>query len=106
MAKAIAAGSEIAITPDGPRGPARSVAPGVLAVAHRSGVPIVPIGVWARRGWHLKSWDRFLIPRPFTRVQIAYGDPITVGGSTAREAVADAPRIRDAIIDAERRARG
>jgi lysophospholipid acyltransferase (LPLAT)-like uncharacterized protein len=106
MARAIDAGSELAITPDGPRGPARSVASGVLAVAHRSGAPIVPIGVWARRGWHLKSWDRFLIPRPFTRVQIAYGDPIAVRGSTAREAVADAPRLRDAMIEAERRARG
>jgi lysophospholipid acyltransferase (LPLAT)-like uncharacterized protein len=105
MAKTIADGTEIAITPDGPRGPARSVAAGVLAIAHRSGVPIVPIGVSAPTAWHLKSWDRFVIPRPFSRIHIVYGDPITIGQANLRDAVAEAPRVRDLIIAAEERAR-
>jgi lysophospholipid acyltransferase (LPLAT)-like uncharacterized protein len=105
MAKSIEEGVELAITPDGPRGPARSVAAGVLAIAHRSGVPIVPIGVWAPTAWHLKSWDRFVIPRPFSRVQIVYGDPITIDQANLRDAVAEAPRVRDLIIAAEEAAR-
>jgi lysophospholipid acyltransferase (LPLAT)-like uncharacterized protein len=106
MAKALDDGIELAITPDGPRGPARSVAPGVLAVAQRAGVPIVPIGVAAPSAWHLKSWDRFLIPRPFSSVRIQYGDPITLASGSAREAAAEAPRLQQALAGAEDRARG
>lgn len=68
-----------AITPDGPRGPAFSVAPGVLALAARSGRPIVPVGYAARRAKYLKSWDQFAIPWPFTKVAVRFGEPIRVG---------------------------
>lgn len=71
-------GAEIAITPDGPRGPAKSIAPGVLYSAQRAGVPIIPVDVRASRAWRLKTWDRFMIPKPFARVTVRYGDPYTV----------------------------
>jgi lysophospholipid acyltransferase (LPLAT)-like uncharacterized protein len=79
-------GHRTAITPDGPRGPRRTAQPGVVAVARLAGRPVVPIGIAAERCWRLRSWDRFMIPRPFSRVHYAYGDPIYVpreGGSDA-----------------------
>ncbi len=105
MAKVLEGGTDLAITPDGPRGPARSVAPGVLAVSQRTGAPIIPIGLCARRAWRLKSWDQFVIPHPFSRVDIAYGDPVTIRSGSAREAADEAPRVRQLMIDTEQRAR-
>src|SRR5207249_1270807 len=71
-------GRLIGITPDGPRGPAESLKPGLVYLASRSGLPIVPIATASRRCWRLRSWDRFRVPRPFTRVLVAYGEPIPV----------------------------
>jgi lysophospholipid acyltransferase (LPLAT)-like uncharacterized protein len=102
--KALQDGVEVAVTPDGPRGPAHSFAPGAVIAAHRASAPIVTIGVSAARSWRLRSWDRFLIPKPFSRVTIAYGDPIRPRGETAREAAADAERFAQLMTDVERRA--
>jgi lysophospholipid acyltransferase (LPLAT)-like uncharacterized protein len=71
-------GYDLAITPDGPKGPRGSVAPGVLTLAARTELPIVPMGAWAEPCVRLHSWDRFLIPLPFARVAIAYGAPLRV----------------------------
>lgn len=94
-------GHDLAITPDGPRGPARSYAPGTLIVAQRSGAPIIPTVVSVSSAWRLKSWDTFLIPRPFARVTIAYGDPIFIDAEGAREATASAERVREAMLATE-----
>jgi lysophospholipid acyltransferase (LPLAT)-like uncharacterized protein len=80
------AGELTAITPDGPRGPRRCAQPGVVATARLSGRPVVAIGIGVARCWRLRSWDRFAIPKPFSRVHFVYGDPIAVpreGGSDA-----------------------
>ncbi|HWA24077.1 MAG TPA: lysophospholipid acyltransferase family protein [Lacunisphaera sp.] len=61
-------GHDIGITPDGPRGPMYVVEPGVLVVTRRNNAPMVLIGVEFTRAWRLKSWDRFYIPVPFSRV--------------------------------------
>ena len=71
-------GRLLAITPDGPRGPAGTLKPGIVYLASRSGLPIVPVAAAARSCWTLRSWDRFRVPRPFTRVVVAYGDPIAI----------------------------
>lgn len=71
-------GRLLAITPDGPRGPAEVLKPGLVYLASRSGLPILPVASAARSCWTLRSWDRFRVPRPFTRVVVAYGDPIPV----------------------------
>jgi lysophospholipid acyltransferase (LPLAT)-like uncharacterized protein len=68
----------LAITPDGPRGPRREVQPGVVFVASRTGMKIVPMGVGYYRPWRMKSWDRFCIPRPTSRARILFGEPIDV----------------------------
>ena len=71
-------GNTMAMTPDGPRGPAGQVQLGVLLMAKKSGAKLVPWGVAARPRWLAKSWDRFLVPYPFARAVVVMGDAITV----------------------------
>lgn len=97
MCDALERGDEIAITPDGPRGPAHVFAPGALVAAQRAGVPIVPVGVAVSNAWRFGSWDAFTIPKPFARLTIAYGDPLLVSASGAREAATEAPRFAEAM---------
>ncbi len=59
----------LAITPDGPRGPRRCMAPGAIFLASRLNMPIVVMGFGYHRPWRLKSWDRFAVPRPFSRAR-------------------------------------
>lgn len=66
----------IVLTPDGPRGPAEIVKSGVAQIAFLSRAPVVPVVLFTDRSWRLKSWDRFIIPKPFARVDIILGDPI------------------------------
>lgn len=68
----------VAITPDGPRGPRQELKPGVVYIAAKSGMPIVPVGLAADRPWRLNSWDQFVLPRPFSRVACYGGRPIDV----------------------------
>jgi hypothetical protein len=56
----------LAVTPDGPRGPRRHVKQGVIYLASRTGLPIVPIGIAYVRCWRTRGWDRFAVPWPFT----------------------------------------
>jgi len=70
---------------DGPRGPSGKVKPGLITLAHRTGAAIVPFSVWARRAWHLDSWDRFLVPKPFSRVTLRFADMIRLEPATSRE---------------------
>lgn len=106
LVRELRAGREVAVTPDGPKGPAHSYAPGALIAAQRSGAPIVPIAAHADRAWHLGSWDSFMIPKPFARVTVAYGHPARVVSPTARDAQSEAPAFGRLMDDAERRACG
>lgn len=80
-------GRLLAITPDGPRGPAERVKAGLVFLASRTGYPIVPVASAARPAWRLRSWDGFRVPRPFARVLIAYGPPIPVPPDLDRDAL-------------------
>jgi lysophospholipid acyltransferase (LPLAT)-like uncharacterized protein len=93
------AGREVAITPDGPRGPARKYAPGALIAAQRSGAVILPVVAVADKAWRLRSWDQFMIPKPFARVTVAYGDPAAVLAATPRAAAAEGPRFEAMMSD-------
>ena len=68
----------LAVTPDGPRGPRRVVQPGIVYVASRTGMKIVPAGVGYRRPWRAGSWDKFAVPRPFTRARCLTAEPVAV----------------------------
>jgi lysophospholipid acyltransferase (LPLAT)-like uncharacterized protein len=72
------AGHTLAFTPDGPRGPVGEVKVGVIAAAAAAGRPIQPIALAASRAWRLRSWDRFLVPQPFSRVAFTYGELMSV----------------------------
>ncbi len=82
----VRSGADVAITPDGPRGPRHTFAPGALVVAFRAGARLVPIVAHVDRRWRLRSWDAFEIPKPFARVTIVYGAPMPVGGLDVRDA--------------------
>lgn len=91
------AGRMITLTPDGPRGPRQKLKPGALAAAQRTGLPIVPVASGADRAWWFESWDRFLVPRPFARIRIAYGEPVTI----ARDADPDTVRTTVRSLEAD-----
>jgi lysophospholipid acyltransferase (LPLAT)-like uncharacterized protein len=93
LVRELRAGHDVAVTPDGPRGPAGHFAPGALVAAQRTGAPLVSVGVAATRAWRLRSWDGFMIPKPFSRVTIAYGTA-SLQARTARDAAAEAPRFQ------------
>ena len=61
---------------DGPRGPAQKVKPGVIRLAHVSDAAIVPVYIAAKRAWYFNSWDRFLLPKPFSNVILKFGNLI------------------------------
>lgn len=67
-----------AVTPDGPRGPPNVVKIGVVAAAQRTGAAIIPVAAAASAAWRFRSWDGFLVPKPFARVRIVYGAPVLV----------------------------
>ena len=77
-------GTDMAFTPDGPRGPRHSFAPGALMLASRAQVPLVTITGYVDRKWQLGSWDGFEIPKPFARVTVRYGTPRAVEGEDIR----------------------
>ena len=66
---AIASSCNLAITPDGPRGPRRTLAPGCVFLASKLGLPLVLMGMGYDRPWRAGSWDRFAVPRPGSRVR-------------------------------------
>jgi lysophospholipid acyltransferase (LPLAT)-like uncharacterized protein len=101
MTRELEGGSMVAVTTDGPRGPALEFQPGALVVAQRAHAPVVPIAVRVDRAWRAKSWDGFLVPKPFARVTIAWGDPLFVSGSTPREAAGQVSRFESAMRAAQ-----
>lgn len=76
MLRLIKTRTSLAITPDGPKGPRHSLKPGVAQVALRSGRPVVPLAFACSRGYRFRSWDRFLLPYPFSHGVYSYGEPV------------------------------
>ncbi len=77
--------AHLAITPDGPRGPRRRVQVGAVYIASKAGLPIVPIGIGFSHAWRARSWDRFGVPKPFSRVHAVIGAPITAPSDLDRD---------------------
>lgn len=71
MVEVLRRGADIGITPDGPRGPRYDFKAGGLVVARRAGVPILLLGGVFESAWIIPSWDRFVLPRPFSRVRVS-----------------------------------
>jgi lysophospholipid acyltransferase (LPLAT)-like uncharacterized protein len=101
LVKELRSGGEVAVTPDGPKGPARSYAPGAVVAAQRAGAPILPIAAHADRAWHLSSWDRFMIPKPFANITVAYGKVARVMATSSRAASAEVPAFQKLMEETE-----
>ncbi|MFQ5565601.1 MAG: lysophospholipid acyltransferase family protein [Paracoccaceae bacterium] len=87
-------GALIAITPDGPRGPRMRARDGAARLALTQGVPVIAVAFSVRWGWHLASWDRFLLPLPFGRGAIVYSEPRLPPEDKSQQALA---RFREAL---------
>jgi len=90
----------VALTPDGPKGPAGSIHPGVFQIALLAKVPIIVIVPEAKNEWVFNSWDRFRFPKPFTRIKVVYSEPFPVGSKDDFTSVET--RIRAFIDKAEK----
>jgi hypothetical protein len=66
------------ITVDGPRGPKYEIQPGIILLAQKTGLPIIPVSYRPSLSYIFDSWDKFILPLPFSRVQVRYGNPIRV----------------------------
>lgn len=75
LVRAAREGHDLALTPDGPRGPYGVLKPGALAAAQMTGAPVIPLAVGASSGWRFRSWDGFLVPKPLSRITIEYLPP-------------------------------
>lgn len=91
MTQELRSGGELIMVPDGPKGPAGKLKAGCLKLASETGAAIVPVAIAASRGKHLTSWDRFLIPRPFTQIAVILGPAFDV-----------APGLRGGALEDER----
>jgi lysophospholipid acyltransferase (LPLAT)-like uncharacterized protein len=97
----------LAITPDGPKGPARVAQPGIVRLAEATGFAIVPAGLAARPAHVFRSWDGFVLPWPGARVRVHYGPPIRVpadADDAARETARRA--VENALLGLTREAAG
>lgn len=86
-------GGIMAFTPDGPRGPSGVVQGGMMLMAKKSGAALVPVGVSARRRWLAPTWDKFMVPLPFTKGLMIFGEPLYVDPSATDEEV-EAVRLK------------
>jgi lysophospholipid acyltransferase (LPLAT)-like uncharacterized protein len=93
LSEVLAGGRDVVITPDGPRGPAYELGPGIIFLAQKSGVPVLPINMEYSSCWRVKNWDRFIIPRPFSKVRVIIGEPLQIR-STFTDADFEAERLR------------
>ena len=78
LKRALIDGHDVCLTPDGPRGPRYQIQAGFVKLAQASGSPVVPVHVRFSSAWRLKSWDRFVIPKPFSRVVVTFAEAIYV----------------------------
>jgi lysophospholipid acyltransferase (LPLAT)-like uncharacterized protein len=97
LVRAIEEGHDVAFTPDGPRGPRHMFSPGAIAIAQRTAVPIICGRACASRAWRLGSWDRFLIPKPFARISVAYSAPQHPAVPSAADPTAETSRFAEVM---------
>jgi lysophospholipid acyltransferase (LPLAT)-like uncharacterized protein len=93
-------GGDVAITPDGPRGPRYVLGPGVVQLAQTTGARILPVHARFSRCVRMRTWDGFVVPLPFSRVSVTVGDPVVVASDLDGEAFESARRnLEDVLRD-------
>jgi hypothetical protein len=99
LAEVIAQGKDVVITPDGPRGPAYELGQGIVYLAQQSGAAVVPVNMEYSSCWRARSWDRFILPKPFSRVRVIFGPPHRVAPTTSEEEFeSERQRLQDAML--------
>ena len=93
MMRVLKAGDNIAITPDGPRGPVGEVNPGIVQMAQAMGVSIVPVAFDSTKKKVFSSWDKFILPYPFSKIAIVFGRPIEIAVNESIESGSEKVRI-------------
>jgi lysophospholipid acyltransferase (LPLAT)-like uncharacterized protein len=94
LVRASRRGLDIALIPDGPRGPAGVAKPGAAALALATGAPLFPMAVSCSRGWRLGTWDRLMLPRPFARMVLVVGEPLVASAAPPPEHAASGRESR------------
>lgn len=84
--KELKEGNDIAIAPDGPRGPRHSIADGIVAIAQKSGLNIVCFNTIPTKYWQFNSWDKFILPKPFGRIDFYISEPYDIKDMDFEEA--------------------
>jgi len=104
LIKAARDGFSIAITPDGPKGPIFKAQPGLVLIAQKAGIPIIPVACALSRKKILRSWDKYQFPLPFGRIEAVYGEPIPVAETddVAAKALELERRLNELTEEAER----
>lgn len=103
LADTLRAGRDVVFTPDGPRGPAYVMGPGIVLLAQKSNTAVVPIALEYSTCWRLGTWDRFIIPRPFSEVRVVFGTPHAVKATTTdQEFEVERQRLETVLLDLTR----
>jgi len=90
LRQAIRAGRDATITPDGPRGPRHRCQPGIIKLAQSTGAPIIPIRIQCAAMFQLATWDRFIVPTPFSRVRLVFDTPVHVPADACEDTLESA----------------
>ena len=93
MSEKIDAGYSVAITPDGPTGPLNKMKPGAVVLAHRKSVPLFLIGTASSKKFVFKSWDRFQVPKPFSKVAVVISDAVIIDKNKSREEISELIKV-------------
>lgn len=110
LAERVREGYDLGITVDGPKGPRFVVKPGSIEIAKLTGAPVVPITAGSLSHWTFSSWDRFQVPKPFTRVFVRLGEPVWVGADAGADEIEAGRqllerRLRDITRETDERTR-
>jgi lysophospholipid acyltransferase (LPLAT)-like uncharacterized protein len=99
LSEILASGRDVLLTPDGPRGPVYELGQGIIFLAQKTGARVVPVNMEYSSCWRVKSWDRFIIPRPFAKVRVILGQPHQVRStSTPEEFENERLRLQNAMM--------
>ena len=95
-----AEGTHLVITPDGPRGPVYQLGQGIIFLAQKCNAAIVPANMEYSSCWRFNSWDRFIVPRPFSKVRVILGAPLQIAQTTnPEEFESERVRLQQAVMN-------
>jgi len=99
LAEMLESGRDVVITPDGPRGPVYELGPGIVFLARKTGAAVLPMNLEYSRCWRVGSWDRFIIPQPFSKVRLLVDQPHHVKSlGTSDELEVDRLALQNAMM--------